>query len=476
MSFKLKLPQAIGVALKGARGLTPGMFAARPLSATLLGNIETPIATSPEVDLSPGEEVAATVILPDDILSDASFTSVTAALLPAPSDSTPIHVSQRATVSGGDSDGHYDVSISIPTSPTNLSVRLQEGDAFWNFAATLTGTRYNFPDIAEPINQYLDRILTESGELALPINLQFMIQSSSSGKAEIAIYSIRYVRLKTESWTNDLDDTIRVDRNYSLNFAQSEHLSLEPIDNASELTLSSIRMDIGGEFGPERLLGNVVQHDRQEFAKVSQEYALALRFVLDKPVECAGIIAMLESEKDAEVYVEIQIDENGSPAVTEPLAKTTVTLSASEDDSGNWLGATFSENIPIEAGVPYWIVIKGIQGNVLLALQNQNGTYLTETQVNRGGQLWKPLHALPSESLPLLRLVYLPEIDNQTAAINIRLGESNGMSLPFDPLFEAQNLTIQPTENLSPPVTIVVESHAQGSLSIANIVQEYLVP
>ena len=72
----------------------------------------------------------------------------------------------------------------------------------------------------------------------------------------------------------------------------------------------------------------------------------------------------------------------------------------------------------------------------------------------------------------LLRLVYLPEIDNQTAAVEIRM-EGLTSFQKIDPLPEAQNLTIPITAWQGQPLVLEVRSHARGTLSIANVVQEY---
>ncbi len=148
-------------------------------------------------------------------------------------------------------------------------------------------------------------------------------------------------------------------------------------------------------------------------------------------------------------------------------------MPASESNSHRkWTYVSFDRPANLEADVPYWVVIKGIQGRILLALQAQKDTYLTTTLVNRGGQLWKPLHGNQVLSLPLFRLVYIPEIDNQSAAITLRL-QGTDIRQPFDPLPEAQNVTLHTPGDMSLPPVLVLESQGQGTLNLANIIQEY---
>lgn len=470
----LKPPQAIRVGVKGVRGLMANVFNVQPLITTAVLALGIPIAESSEVSLKPGEEVTAIVSLSGDILSDVNFTKIAAALLFQAEDTSPIQLTQKSTlIVDGGSPKTFNIDIAAPASPTNLSMRLEGGEVFRSFGRPLIANRYNLPDIAEPVNKYLDRILSESGTVGVPIELPFVIQSDSGGKVKIGIYTIEYVRLKTESWPNELDDTLRVDRNLSLDFAQAEAITLEPIKNASELTLGQIRLDVGGEFGPERLLGHTEQHDNKEFATINHEYAMAQGFLLEIPVECAGLSALFHNEAEAEVYVEILNDESGSPAMAAPLAQTTVTLPASESNNHRkWTYAGFDTPVNLEADATYWVVIKGIQGRILLALQAQKDTYLTTTLVNRGGHLWKPLHGNQSSSLPLFRLVYVPELDTQSAAVTLRL-QGTDIRQPFDPLSEAQNVRLQPPSDMSLPPVLVVESQGQGTLNLANIIQEY---
>ena len=474
MTSILKQPQAISISAKGIRGLEAKAFAIRPIIATAVLAFDIPIAESSQVTLRPGEEVKTIVRLSDDILGDVSFTKISAALLPQAEGTQPLKLTQKSTVSeDGGSSKTFDIDIDASTSPTNLSVRLEGGDAFWTFANVLTADRYNFPDIAEPVNKYLDRVQAEFGTVDVPLELPFRIKTTSGGNVKIGIYAIEYVRIKTESWPNELDGTLRVDRNLSLDFAQAEAIALEPMENASELTLSRIRLDVGGEFGPERLLGHTEQHDNKEFATINHEYAMAQGVMLEIPIQCVGLTALIHNEAEAEVYVEIRDDETGSPAMAAPLAKTTVTVPAPESNSHRkWTYAGFESPVNLKADVPYWVVIKGIQGRILQALQAQKDTYLTTTLVNRGGQLWKPFHGNQALSHPLVRIVYIPEIDNQSAAVTLRLQGTDIRQL-FDPLPEAQNIVLQPPRDMPLPPVLMVESQGRGTLNLANIIQEY---
>lgn len=481
MASFLKLPQAIDVEAKAIRGLqvqaTP--FAFQPLVAAFQLLSETPLVQSDEVALQPGREVTATVTLPESIQADADFTHIAAAVLPQESDGTPpAQATQQSQVSSnGEAPRTFDVSVSVPAAPSNISVRLPDGDPIWSYANALSAPRYDLPDIAVAVNAYLDGVQARSGVLEAPIKLPFVISAESMGKVRIALFALGYTRLKTESWTNELDRTVRLDRNFSLGLAQTETIPLTPLENASGVQLRAIRFDCNGDFGPERLLGRVARHDGREFATISPDFTVSQGIMLQAPlppVQCVGLSMLFTWEAAAEVYVALRDDANGAPAA-EALAQTTMALPAPDGSAPPaWTFLPFDAPVSLRLDVPYWIVLKGVQGRLSLAMQAQDDTYLTVTLVNRGGQRWKPLSARETPSLPLMRLVYLPEIDTQSAAVTFRV-QGTSIRRPVDPAPAVQTISLQMEGDAAfpSPVTLVIEAQAQGTLSLANVLQEF---
>ena len=468
-----RTPQLMNVGIKAIRGLTSAEAAYSSLIVGA-GIWLASEAESPYVSLRPGEEVTTLVSL-ENIPADANFTRITAALIPKKDGAQAKQREHQSVVAeDGGQPRIYDVAVNVPTSPTNLTLRLENGDIFWNFTNTLTATQYKLPDLAEEVNAFLDRVQETKGKVDTPVELPFLIQSSSTGQVKIVISAISYSRLKTESWLNDLDGTMRVDRNIQLDFAVIQKIPLEPLIAApgQPIILREIRMDIGGEFSSDRLLGNVVKHDGQAYATVSTDYALAQGFRLPNPVQCTGLSGLFVPESEAELYLEIQNDNNGSPVVTNPLTQATLSLSMPQPGVNNkWTFTNFETPVSLQADVPYWLIIKGIRGKVLVALQIQEDTYMTTMFVNRGGQSWKRFGPLDPMQLPLFRLVYLPEVDNQTAPITLRLKDMP-IRQPIDPGPEVQSISLQiPEDKIQ--AELVIESQARGTLSIANVVQEY---
>jgi hypothetical protein len=420
------------------------------------------------------------VIKLPDIPGDANFTRITAAFLPVQGKSAPAQLSQTSKIKkNGGSEETFDVSIAVPVTPTNITLRLEGGEVFWTFNNTLSEAYYDLPDLAEQVNLYLDRLTAQGGKPQGALELAFLIEAGSAGEAKIGLYEIAYSRLKTASWLNPLDQTTRVDRNIELDFGDIHRLELERIQEmpGSPVVLREVRLDVGGEVGPERLLGQVVAHDQRAFAAISSDYSLAQEFTLPVKANCAGISGLFtpDGEAEVEVYVEIQPDLNGAPAAGQPLAQGKLVLTPDpEGAANNWSLARFNAPVALEAGKPYWCLVRGVQGRAWLALQEQEGSYLTATRFNRGGQFWKSAGAAAQAALPLLRVVYLPDIDNQAAAVVLRLQGTN-VSQATDPAPAAQGYALAAPPGLEGAVTLEIESHAQGSLSIANIIQEYVL-
>jgi hypothetical protein len=258
-----------------------------------------------------------------------------------------------------------------------------------------------------------------------------------------------------------------------------------------------------------------------------------------------GITGIFDTQVDAELYAEIQPDLNGVPAAGAALARSSLVLSASTLVSLKWAYIRLDPVVSLEAGQRYWMVLKGIRGEISVALKAREEEPFGEILMNRGGQMWKRLgwahspvrlfqldpgaqvwlvegqvsqellQVFKANQLTLsasatanrsrdgwqvtdstaqrvyrirpqqgslevceptlvgvLRLVYLPEIDNQTAAVEIRL-EGLGRFQKIDPHPEAQSLNLPISDWRGQPLILEVRSHAQGTVSIANVIHEY---
>jgi hypothetical protein len=100
--------------------------------------------------------------------------------------------------------------------------------------------------------------------------------------------------------------------------------------------------------------------------------------------------------------------------------------------------------------------------------------------VNRGAGRWKQLApAAPgadgsydSEVAALLGVIYLPDPDNQTAAIQL-LVAGTAVEQRFDAAGQPKTVVLDLAGDKRTQATLVVRSHARGMLTLANLVQEY---
>lgn len=464
--LKLKFPQVLNVDVAAARTVTPMYAALTPWHTSVL---MVPEAKSEAVPVSPGGETIVPVMLDETIAPDANFTTISALLrYEAPDDGGGGQVLQSSAVKKNGETTTYEVTTDLPAVPLSLSLHLEGGEVLWTSGSPATGGGYQLPDLAEAVNAYLERQAAE-GEIETPIELRFVVEASVGGKVTIELWELGYVRLKTWSWTNELDDTVRVDRNLTLDFAGAAAVPLESL-NDPRLRLERITLDVGGTFEPERMLGEVMAHDGRAFATISSDYSLGQAFIPPSDIALVGVSGFFYSPSQAELYLEVQSDHGGVPARDEPLASGKLALAPAEDGRGDWQLVRLDAPADLEEATRYWLVLKGIQGRVLMGLQAQSETNLRETQVNRAGTMWSPYGGDP---LPLLRLVYLPGVDNQAAAVTVYLSGTE-VKQALDPAGQSARVTLPVPASFTGAPTLLFTSHARGTLNIANVVQTYI--
>lgn len=491
----------LGVGIRGWRGLDSKVYSLRT------DKFDVPILSGNGfTDLKPGEETE--IISKSPIPKNANVKDICAKLLifnekPADipekatvgvdkkvvttvtsetteSENDPSNQSTGTKVLTTETTETYGIEIGPSIRPTNVKIRLDHGDIFWAFPGVLVNDEYNLPNFAEQVNAYLDKVDAAEND---KVPLRFFVRSDGPGKVKIdtaeSPETLKYSLLKTQTWENKLDGTHRFDRNLKLDFGMIETIYLDPVidDDTSRVRITKIGLDIGGEFGKERLLGGIETHDGKEFATLSSEYSISQCIKLDafiRSTQCVGVCGFLKAMEDTELYIEIQTDENGFPSTESPLTKSKMTLKPlKEEDPGYWVYSAFEKPIDLEADESYWIVIKGVQGSALLGLQKQADDTIKKISVNKGGRLWKNISTKPSPAL--LRIVYLPEIDSQTAAIEIGVNEASFAPSNIDPGFAPQTVSLDVNKVVAKneAAIIVIKSNARGTLSIANVIQEY---
>ncbi|MCI0490302.1 MAG: hypothetical protein L0229_27230 [Blastocatellia bacterium] len=470
MSFKIQMPVFLNEPVKGARGLALGNLTGVRIQDALL---VASIAAFSGEPLDPGKEVS--VSLPvSNLPPNASVKRVRATIeIGEDASAQKAGLKQASTVTEGNTTKNFSVDIEAPASPRNISVRLDGGEVFWSFAEIAVQGAHELPDFAEQVNAYLDELPSGVEE----VSLKFLVKSDGPGRVRITINDIDYSVIQTQSWPNPLDDTIRLDRTFQMDFGSIERVPLKGLAGNTGVSLSEIKLDIGGEFGPERLLTNIEAHDGKEFATISSDYSLAQSFKLklsleeaEKPIRATGITGVFQSDQEAELYFAIQNDANGSPSADKPLAGSRLTFTPDEG-TGRWVFAGFDSPVELKLEALYWIIIKGIRGKVQAGIQAQVEQYLDRAIINRGGQLWKSFGSGAAGAM--LRVVYLPEIDNQSAAIEIGI-EGTSAFQRLDPQAQAQTISFDvPPGAGDKEAVLLIKSHARGTLSIANVIQEY---
>lgn len=476
----------LSAGIKAERGLTGEANAAR--SATFAVGITADLRA---VAIKAGQETPVRVNVPQ-LLPNANVTNISATLTVVDDGQTGARQATQVGISEGkDPERTIQVSVDAVAGIRNTQIRLNQGAVFWTHPGSAKAGDYAIPDFSAQANTYLDKYHSQDGR----VTLQFMVKSDTDGSAFITIGDVQFSLLQTQSWKNELDSTFRIDRTFKLTFNQMERLPVDAVTppQGRSAVVSMIRLDAGGQFGADRLLGEIEAHDGGQFATVTQEFSIgqqAIAFagagspnsrfkdLMKTTIQCTGVAGYFEADDKAEFYVEMQADQDGSPAGGAPLAKANVGFAPGDKKNLQpWTFARFEKPTELKPDTPYWIVVKGVRGAVRLGLKaaDANTNALTQPPVtrgtlllNRGGPIWKSFAPDPLQSL--LSLVYVPQPDNQTAAIEISIGEG-GASTRIDPQSAAKTVSL-PTSGAGAPI-LVVGSRGLGSLTIANVIQEY---
>lgn len=463
--MEFRVPNLQNVSLKGMRGLVYSpVYELRP-------NVIDRIISAFGEELSPGKETE--IVIQTDLPANANILSIQAVLHVMDSASDPAPEQSSVGIKKNDEAANtYQIETTPPSRPRNVQLRLAGGDVIWTYGGVLSEDSYQLPDFAVQANAYLDQAKAENGKFPL----HFLIKSDTAGRArlEIGAGTLKYHQIQTQHWVNDLDQTVRLDRNLNLEFASIEEIPLDRIADAKGSSLLKITMDVGGELGSERLFGQP-GFPGNDYTEISGVFSIGQQIKLTTSIHCVGLSLFLIPDS-AEIYAEIQSDDDGFPASAAPLAKGNLTLNPDpKSSSGRWNYLPVSPPVELEKDVPYWIVVKGIRGKTYLALTRRPEDSRGYLLVNRGGSFWRVL-APNFRAAAIMSPVYLPGPDNQTSAVEIQL-EGTSVVQSIDIGKDPKNISLI-TEGtpVSNPVVVIIRSHARGTLAIANMITEYGTP
>jgi hypothetical protein len=459
---------------------------------TFVGVLETAFRGSG--NLTPGEEVAIECDVPN-LPRNADVKEILATIRVTRSAATAPEPTSVAVVTGTGSEAStqsFGISVSPSGLPSNVQVRLDQGDPIWTHSGTLEEGPHEIPNFAVQANAYLDQVkLAPDAQTTL----RFMVKSDTAGSVEIEVEATpAYSLLQTQTWPNPLDGSVNIDRNLDVDFGAVTRIDLDPLaQRTGSMARHGVALDVSGTLGPERMLGSLALHDGTQWATISGDYFVAQAFRLDDPdaglgfapgttLTVVGVTAVVEVDAESELYVEVQPDAGGGagPASGPPLAKLDLTLEQPQDGAPRLRAfAAFESPAELSVDVDYWIVFKGIRGITRLGLAPVTGGYLGGMRVNRGGQLWRPLEGRGapvtngSHLAAVARLVYLPTPDIRTAALEIGVLGTSSTELA-EPEASARRVALVAPGDLG-PTSLVLSSHARGSLTVANVVQEFAV-
>ncbi len=430
------------------------------------------------VDLVPGQETPVEVQVAE-LPRNADVKRIEATLHVGPESAPGPPETTNVTVTGGGGAQQFGVAVASSPLPRNVQVSLAGGEVFWTHTGTLPEGDHPLGDFADAANGYLDAARLPEGATTL----SFLVRSDTPGRVEIAIRpgSLEYTMLQTQAWPNPVDESIAIDRTLDLDFGAIVRIPLDaPRPSGRQLPLATVRLDLSGAPGPERLLGDVPVHDGRQFATVGPDHAVAqkvtvasggeggLGFRPGGVVRVAGVAVAAVVDAEAELYLEIQPDAGGAPATGVPLGGVDFTLGRAVVNERGWLYAALSEAIEVPSDTPHWVLLRSIRGMAYVAIAPDSGGDPGWLLVNRGGQLWKPI--VRDAVGALARIVYLPDPDTDSGPL--ALGFEGRPSLRPSVAGQVQRLTLN-ARGVTTPAVLVVTAHCRGQVTLANVVQEF---
>jgi hypothetical protein len=389
--------------------------------------------------------------------------------------------------------GNFTVAVSQPVRASNVRVMLGE-ELVWTTGGPLTELSYSLPDASAAVNAFLDK---QKGATAPFKTLPFIVKSDTSGKVGLRVVSLSFSQVKTQSWPNPLDKSVRNDRTHEVGFGAVVSLSLDPLIDRPEVAvgLKAISFDLDGKFDSDRLLAQVEVHDGREFATVNTEYSIAQAFtllgqqgsMLHSPVNCTGVAACVSVDAAAELYAEIQGDENGAPAAGTPLGNGTVSVTppAAGAEAIPWVAVKFSSAIQLDVDKSYWLVLKAVQGSADVALIAATGTEAGAEAfardrlcVSRASLVWKDFtRDASSGRVAMAGVVYKPAKDDQTAAAKVVMSGAPQSDLAMlaavDPVTKTQTYSYDIADADWRRTLLELRCYASGTLHVANVVQRF---
>lgn len=453
------------------------------------------------IEVLPGQETAVSIDL-RGIPANAKFTRITGKIqLWKSSSAAEFAVTGKISKpdsSAGDVSNSLAVTSKKAPEIRNLKVRLTDGEVFWvqpgPLAIGATGTTYALPDFTAEANKSLEDHPPQEDKL----QLTFLVQSDTPARVEIDIGTSDFeiALLQTQTWANELDDTLRFDRNLALDFCAIQTLDLDAAQSTDYPRLESVRLDLTGQSGGPRVLSSIETHDDREFAIVSSQFSIAQEARPAFPLQCTGISACVRATSEAELYLELRDDLPSGSSRADPKGKASVKLTSSDNSVPTWVYVPLEKEITLDTARTCWVILRAIQGVIYLATVSGSTTNSitpassetppTKDQealrllVNRGGQRWKPFSRQADGPSALLRLIYLPDADHQTAAVELQLqlgssiarSQSADISMPPQAIhFDLANDNVRLRAGEKPQ--LLIKSHMRGELTIANLIQEF---
>jgi len=375
-------------------------------------------------------------------------------------------------------DGNWAMALVTPTQlelhcrsvPSNLTLRIGDGPLIWTHSGPLA-KELTAPGLADALNEYLANETLPEDEPVYRVPI--IIRSDAVGKVTLSLETLAYFFIVDRFADASEEKTLTFGCNQPWTQSAAFELPNGAVVQRAEVKLS-------GDFAADRFVSGAgpTSDPFEEYAAlVSPEHWTAQAITLAENLTLSGVDLLLTplTEK-TELTVEIQPDINQAPSrEAEAVAELVV---ESPTGSACWYCPAFAAPVELEADQPYWLVLKGKDGQASWQAQASGAVPESLRYSKDEGQTWTQYDLAPwgqKGMMGCLRLRHLLSdpalpISVSVGATSLDLGELVLMGAVDSPVSFGDSLTETGT------IPISVRASSSGQLILSDLRVEYELP
>lgn len=255
---------------------------------------------------------------------------------------------------------------------SNLNLRVDDQTPFWSYFGEFSDkvSTQTTPDFSNQLNEYLRTTeYKENDECYYWIPM--VLHSDSLGKVALSV-DVKYVLVKDTFAIYKNNIFVKNVTEANLNFTCQDMGDPEVpkigVELPSNAQICKALFHLKGGFTDTRIIDELSNLDISDYSGVtiSSEYSVAQEILPEKKdylVKEIDLYLLKLSEK-GEIKIDLREDADGTPSA-DSLTSTSLTWEEKAEEKFSWICLEFEDEIKIESGKRYWIVLNTIEGEMI---------------------------------------------------------------------------------------------------------------